>query len=337
MNEYKTPEEFWAAVQSGKVSQEEFYKTMKAFGSSTDAVSNDWRQAMASEMEKYRNTPEAKDYMNTLLKERAGDRFVKNFKPFFTSILQGVDVANSLSQIRTANNAVRALVPPTLPQSPGPDPALSGAIAKAQQGTFDASRAIAPIKQAANDRYQTDINNAKVVSNGQAGAYGSYAQAASNERYRSGGQQAAVADQVRAREQARLDGLIGMRAGNAQQDFSNRMQGTQIAMDQYNRNALAASTLGSVGRVNLRNSLQGLPESALRTAGAAMYPVRTPGFGGQSSSSSYPSLEAELADAGRPSSIDQRISDYGGALESNLVQHMMRSTGGPIPNRYINR
>lgn len=212
-------------------------------------------------------TPEGKENIAQMVRDRSGDRFVKRYKPALNLILQGADIMTSLGQINQSNKALSALQQPAIPQSPGVDPALNNQIYQAQQGTFDQSRALAPAKQAINDAYAAQENVNRQISGGQAGAYGSRMQAAYNDRMRASLALPKIADDVKAREQQRLDNLISTRGQLAQQDYSNRLAGTNMALDQYNRNMLAAAQLGSAGRANLRNVFQTLPENITRFAG----------------------------------------------------------------------
>lgn len=289
MAEFKNIDEFKQAVIAGTLSQEDFLKIMKSFGSANDEVPSQfegykdkstWRQDMLSAMESFKNTPQAKQYAVTILRDKAADRFVRNFKPFFNTLIQGADIATSLSQIKQGNQALKGLVQPSVPTPSGAGlQTINNQIAQAQRGSFDAARAVAPARQAANDEYNTNINNAKAIAGGQAGEFGSLAQSAANQRARTLMPLPQLVDQIRAREQARMDQLAGLKGQYIQQDDRNRLYGTELANQQYQTQAQLAGDLLRQGNTNLRNVFQTLPDNLLQSAGrlsVGMMPTTNP-------------------------------------------------------------
>lgn len=280
MAKYKDVQELFDAIRSGQATPDDFKAFMKAGYSANHDLPKDlvdkytagWEKQLTPALQAAGNTPAMQQYAKDMLKQQSGDRFVKNFKPFFNAMVQGADIVTSLSQIQQGNKALANMAQPSIPASPGIPQELAGQLYNAQRGSFDSQRAIAPIRQALNDKYNTDINAAKQISNGQSGQFGSLQQAASNERLRGSGGLATVADQIRAREQARADQLLGMKANLAQQDFSNRMWAVPTQFDQYNRNVQAAAGLTQQGNINLRNVFQTLPENLLGAYGRAVAP-----------------------------------------------------------------
>lgn len=170
------------------------------------------------------------------------------------------DIATSAAQIKESKNLQRKLSRPTQPVALTADPLLKQAIAEAQQGTFDTYRQLAPAQQAILDQYLSDLNQAKTASTGQAGAYGALGQVASIRRGRGIQQLAPMADSIRAREQARLDNLIGMKLNENQAIQQSQSQFYPQDLYQHRFDQQQAGSLGATGRLNMRNSLANLGE-----------------------------------------------------------------------------
>ncbi len=333
-------EELLAAMRAGvKLSpdQEElFLKSMKTLssGKSPDAATGDYKDAnyftqqFAGALDSFKNSKEGKESINSILRDKAGDRFVKNYKPFFNTLLQGADIATSLSQIKNANQAVKALIQPTIPQAPGVDPALNNEINKAQRGTFDTARALAPVRQANQDAYNQQDFTARAVSGGQSGQYGAIKQASYNDLLRANGQLPAIADSIKAREQGNLNHLLATRGQQVQQNFANNLQGTQLAMDQYNRNAQTAAALGAQGRSNLRNVFQTLPDNLLKTVGGYTAQTGQPQTPNVTDLGSGPTMAQPSTYGNYQDTFDQ----YGDAVQRSLAQHMVRMKNRRITN-----
>jgi hypothetical protein len=170
-------------------------------------------------------------------------------------ILAGTDIANSINQIRASEAASRKSKKPYRPAVPQRDLYLQNALRGAEEGTMDAARALAPAQAQIQDTYLGDIQDAKTASTGQAGAYGAYRQLAANRRNRAALNLAPIQDDIRSREQARYDNLLGMRMGETQTMFNNQASLYGQDLDQYNREQNAAAQVGAAGRLNLRDSL----------------------------------------------------------------------------------
>lgn len=237
------------AIESGKASAEAQKHGMTA---------DEFQQTILSATDALRNSPEGKAAMNEVLQEKKSDRFAKRYRPFFNAVLAGADIATSLSQIRQSNNASRGLVKPALPSAPSIDPALNDALYRAQTGTYDSARAGAVAKQGILDQYLRDIDVAKTVGGGQSSNFGSLAQVASLRRDQALKGLIPLTDAVRAREEGRVDNLLGVRSNLQQQNFQNRLGLSKLAFDQYNLDAGAVGALGATGRLNLRNSVGSL-------------------------------------------------------------------------------
>lgn len=215
-------------------------------------------------------TPLGKQMVNDTIRDRQTERFVKRNKPFFDAILAGADLATSLSQIQNSNKAIKNLVKPTLPNPDVLDPAVNSAIADAQRGSLDALRALEPAKAEIAQQRLADMQTAKSVSGGQAGAYGSLATAAGLRANRAALSLPGIQDSIRARQQQRADSLIGLRQNVRQNEFQNRMGIADRNLEQYTADLSAASSLGQAGRTNLRNTLGQLPNTITRAVGGAM-------------------------------------------------------------------
>ncbi len=214
--------------------------------------------ALNSATDALRNSPEGRAQLKDSIAERRTQRFVKRYTPFFNALLAGADIAQSLSQVRQSNNAISNLKKPSLPAIPGIDPSIDQAIRQAEIGTTDQARVLGPAKQELQDQYSKDIALAKAVGGGQASTFGALGQVASLRRARGAANLLPMADSIRAREQGRLDNLINNRSNLANQNYYNHFRDANIQLGQYNQDLQTAGQLGSVGRLNLRNSAQSL-------------------------------------------------------------------------------
>lgn len=221
-------------------------------------------------MEQYLKSPEGRMAAKDIIQTKQSDRFVKRNLPLFNTLVQGADIATSIAQIRQSNQALKGLKQPTLPVNPAIDPALNNEIYKAQLGSFDQSRAVGAAQQENRDQYQRDLGIAGQVSGGDSATYAAQANAAGLRRTRNGAQLPVIQDSIRAREQSRLDSLIGRKMDYNQNSFNNNLALGRVNLDQYNQNLNSASSLGQTGRTNLRNVFQTLPQNALSLVGRQM-------------------------------------------------------------------
>lgn len=216
------------------------------------------------------STPGGQQAVKDMIRTKQTDRFVARNKPFLDAILSGADLVTSLSQIRQSNKAIKNLQRPTMPSPNVLDPQLNNAIAQAQRGSFEALRALEPAKQEIAQQRLMDMNTARSLSGGQAGAYGANATAASLRATRAAQRLPQIGDTIKARQQERADQLLGRRQNVLQNEFYNRMQIANQNFNQYNNDIASAAALGVAGRTNLRNTLGQLPEMLTRTAGNLM-------------------------------------------------------------------
>lgn len=197
------------------------------------------------------NTPEGKAAVKQRMKDESSQRFTKQFKPFFNAILSGVDLSTSLNQIKTSNNAIKGLIQPAIANSPGVPAELNTQLQNAQnQGSVEAQRAIAPAQSEIAQQYANDINTAKQVSGGQGASYQANVQNASLRRQRASLGLPQIQDAIKARYQNMANQLATAKGQLGQQDFGNRLYGSQLALDQYNRQMQAAGALGQAGRIS---------------------------------------------------------------------------------------
>lgn len=240
----------------------------------------------------FQNSPQSRQMFRTIASERNADRLTRRMKPFFNSLLQGADIVTSLSQIRSADRATRALVKPNFAPQIINDPVLAGEIAKAQAGTFDQARALAPAQQAIREARTSGRATARAASGGQAGTFASMEQQNNINQMRAGVQLPMVADQVRRGQQAHLATLLGLSGQQAAQNSVNALRSQQMAVEQYGNDAKAAALLGATGRTNLRGTFSTLPDNLLGAAGRLL-PVQSlggtgaPTIGQESPYSSY--------------------------------------------------
>ncbi len=200
------------------------------------------------------SSPAYKDKTLELARDAEQGKLSDKIAAGLNTALSGIDIASSIKQINQANKLAKT-PRPGRPNIPNVDPRLDQALNKAQQGTFDQSRALAPAQLQILNQYLSDINNAKVVSGGQSGTYGALGQVAANRRNEAAQSLIPLADQIKAREQGRYDNLLGMKLQQNQQNFDNQNQLYNVDLDQYNQAQRAAGALGATGRSNLRNSM----------------------------------------------------------------------------------
>lgn len=236
-------------------------------------------------------------------------------------------LAASLGQIKAADKAVTESRRPNRPIGLTPEPLLQQQIADAQQGTFDAARRVAPAQQAIMDQYLSDLNQAGVASAGQAGTYGALAQVASQRRGRGAQALAPIIDDIKAREQGRLDNLTGMKIGENQAIQQSNAQYYPNDLYQYQLEQQAAGQLGSQGRSNLFQSLANFGNDAVPVAANFATKRRFDGI--------RQALQGSL----EPQQVDSVIAAHQDQLArkvQEIQQSQMLEGGSPLPtlNRY---
>lgn len=218
----------------------------------------DARNAMVEVGRLLQSSPEYKQDVMDLAQSQEAGKISENLSQGINLILGGADIGTSIAQIQAGNRASRNSRRPSRPVVPGRDALLQNALRQAEEGQFDAARAMAPVQQQIEDQYLSDIQGAKTASTGQAGAYGAYRQLASNNRNRAALNLAPIQDEVRRGQQARYDNLLGMRMDETQQQFRNQAYLYPQDLEQYNTEQGIAARVGQAGRLNLRDSLYNL-------------------------------------------------------------------------------
>lgn len=171
--------------------------------------------------------------------------------------------ATAIDQIRTAAQAGRGLTQPGIPAAPGPSPELSQRLYEAQRGVVNPEAVLNPARQEIQDAYQSALNEAQIASGGQAGSYQAMANLANLQRMRAALGLAPIAQDIRVQNQQLLNDLTRQRMMEQQQAYQNQLAGTEMAMDQYNRNVEAVGNLGAAGRYNLTDAINRLGDSVI--------------------------------------------------------------------------
>jgi hypothetical protein len=230
-------------------------KMQEFIAADKNATFEQTQAALIEATRKLQTAPEYKDKLLKIATDAKGQKLSDKLATGINLVLGGVDIANSIGQIQDSKRAASKSKRPARPAIPQKSVLLQQALRQAQEGTMDAGRALLPIQAQIQDQYQNDIANAKTASTGQAGNFGAYAQLAADRRNRAALQMAPIQDDIRAREQARYDSLLGMDINENQQMFNNQNSLYNQDLYQYNQDQRAIAELGSVGRENLRGSL----------------------------------------------------------------------------------
>ena len=186
---------------------------------------------------------------------------------------QASDIKNSKEQIRVAKEGIAKLRKPQAPVIDGTDPALDQEIYDAQMGTTDQSQLAASARAGYDDVYNRDLNQARIASTGQAGAYGAMGQLASGRRNRAETRLAPEMNTIRRGEQERLRMLLNQREGQNARRSRQRQGLYNTELAQYNTEANALGSLMSTGLSNKRNAWRamGRSVSSLPTSIGAMF------------------------------------------------------------------
>jgi hypothetical protein len=279
-----------------------------------------FNDAISAAMKEAYNSPTAKQFANEILRDKRNDVFMRRYKPLFNAILAGADVSTSISQIRNADKAIKSIVRPQAPSVPGLDPALSQSI-QSINPDLEAQKALLPAEALLREQRMADMEIARQVSGGDAATYGALGNIASQRFSRGVSSLVPLGDQVRAREKARLDSLVGLRSNIAQQNFANANALYNTALNQYNTDLAAAGTLGATGRLNLRNTLGNLPQTLVGSIGSFM-PVNNPYYNNLPSGNSTPT----------PTTYNPAFDEYGKQVTMSLARQLDRiKAQGPRP------
>ena len=169
------------------------------------------------------------------------------------------------------------------------------------------------------DQYLSDLNQAKVASAGQAGTYGALAQVASQRRGRGAQALAPIIDDIKAREQGRLDNLTGMKIGENQAIQQSNAQYYPNDLYQYQLEQQAAGQLGSQGRSNLFQSLANFGNDAVPVAANFATKRRFDGI-------------RQALQGLEPQQIDNVISAHNDQLSRKMMEMMEKNSLGASNN-----
>lgn len=196
-----------------------------------------------------KSTPQFADALKTrLAQQQAGQLQGKLAET--VGLLQNLGLtATAIDQIATANR--QQLTRPAIPSVPGLSPELSQRIYEAQRGVADPSAVINPARQEIQDAYQSALGQAQIASGGQSGAYQAMANLANIERMKAALQLGPITQNIRLQNQGVLNDLTQQRVQERQNMFQNQLGASQLAFDQYGKDAEAVGMLGQAGRTNL--------------------------------------------------------------------------------------
>lgn len=208
------------------------------------------------------------------------------------------DVVVSSKGVNLSDAQLKKLSPPALPRVPDItkiDARLNSA--RLRESTAGVDEA-AITNRLINDQYSQDLNNAGIASAGQAAAYGSYAQAASNRRTRNRlagrlNERQAVNEQT-----ARVDALLAERQRAAENQYLNNFRNVSLLEQRYNTDRQYADVLGRTGRQSRRNALHNIvsPLATTIAGGIAQYQNMQPAVKPEYNPPNYDNV-ANLEDA----------------------------------------
>jgi len=197
-------------------------KMQKLVDDGTFTSAEEGRQLAADARDSLASNPQYKQQTLEIAQKAQAGKTSSGVEQGINLLLAGTDIANSIGQIKRSAAGLKANPRPGRPAIPQRDVMLQQALRNAQEGNFDAARALAPAQAQIQDQYLSDLQNAKTASTGQAGEFGSYAQAAANRRNRAALELVPLQDQIRRGQQERYDNLLGMRLGETQRMFDNQ-------------------------------------------------------------------------------------------------------------------
>jgi hypothetical protein len=208
------------------------------------------------------NDPKYKDLLDQAQRKQKSDKIAAEVAPFMQAVLAGTDIGTALSQVKSARRAglgLRRPVRPTMGRSQELQSAIDDARMRANQVDPNVMNSL---KLNNLDSYMADLQNAKTASGGQAGLYGSLAQAAINRRNRANLASAPLAQQMLAQNRARYDSLLGQQQQEQARLNQNSLYQYNVDLGQYNNEAQAIGALESRGRSNTRNALYNMSNLA---------------------------------------------------------------------------
>jgi hypothetical protein len=173
-------------------------------------------------------------------------------------LLSGADLATAQGQINRFEQGLKKSRRPGRPPVLTRDSYLAQAKADAQKDTMSDVTAIEAAKSGIQDSYLEDLQNARIASGGQSGAFGAYAQSAATRRGRRSLELAPIGEQIYQGRKERMDRLAGMstQENQAINESAARYYPTDMSQYQFEQQQLA--NLGQTGFANRRDSMYGL-------------------------------------------------------------------------------
>jgi hypothetical protein len=203
------------------------------------------------------------DFLDNALASQDKQEFVQRMQQVGGLAQAGVDItqaAMAYDQIKTANQAARQSVMPSLPQVPGPNQQLSEQLYDAQRRANDVGYAVNPAVQQLNQGYTQALGQAQAGSGGQASNYQAFANLANQQRMQAALGLVPQAQQARMQNQEQVNNLLGQRMQEQQNMFSNQMNQYQYPYEQFNLQQQAIGAIGSQGRTRAFDVISRLPE-----------------------------------------------------------------------------
>lgn len=201
------------------------------------------------------------------MKKRA-EMLTRDSKPEYRNILSKVSAGakgitatlgmlEGTTQKREAKKALEALREPTIPSEAKVDPALGRLASRAEARAISPERygALSGYKQQIGQAYRGGIEQARVSSGGQSGAFGSSAQSLYNQRLQQAGQLPAITSQMSQQYDTLAGNLAGKNAQMQSYNYMNNLNRSQMQLGQYNTEAQAAAGLYGAGATNFYKSL----------------------------------------------------------------------------------
>jgi len=195
-------------------------------------------------MQEYANSPAAKQA-----------NMLKMFNSALNVGANIMDLGISRKQISESQRLQKGLAKPDIYKPVRDRGLLSQQIREAQRGISDVSRDLAPAELANLDQYLKDIGTARIASTGQASTFGSLANAAAMRRRRGGLDIAALGSRIKGQRRGELAGLTAMDLQAKAENDRLRLARSGMLLEQYQKEAGEAASLGATGRLNLRNTM----------------------------------------------------------------------------------
>lgn len=211
-------------------------------------------------------------------------------------MLSAGDIAAGQKQISEFQRRTKELKRPTRPGPMAADPYLDAAKKVAERGTYGETIAAKAARQQSFDAYQQDIQNVRVASTGQAGAYGAGAQAAVTRLGRRGAEMAPQIEAMRqGREQQRAQ-MAGLSAQENAARYKTMADMYPFDLETYQAESKAIGEMGAAGYQNRRLGM------------AEMAPFAATMYGNERINRRYNALTNQLMSMGVPPEQAQKTA-----------------------------